>query len=138
MRVLIAIISLLFSASSLSECDDWTDKLEEQYKKASAVYYVKVKSTGNANESTRSDLYAEYDLIRIFKGTMPGDLTLRYGLREESIRLMAGEEYVVFLRNDNFVTICWGSRHLSSGTDLTDANNKRFMDSLEEISNEST
>ncbi len=69
---------------------------------------------------------------------MPSDLKLRYGFSEESIGLRAGEKYLVFLRNDNFVSICWGSRHLSSGTDLTNANKKRVIDSLEEISNENT
>lgn len=115
---LVLILSLFFSSEALSKCKDFPLSKEDAFKRANMVVLVLVNEARMLNKKPHH-FKAEISVINSYKGDVkPKDtFYVNYKSEEHSILLTPGKSYMLFLNDQNYVSICFGSQEYNWSMD---------------------
>jgi hypothetical protein len=103
---------LIVSVKVHSICDTWPLEIEDYYSNAETVILVEVTSAWQVGEHQYK---AKYVVEEAYKGNVRADGTgeVNYEREPHSIMMTPGKYYLLFLRSNNYVSICLGSQEIN-------------------------
>ena len=99
---------MFISSNVFAKCRYLPNTLEDAFYNADKVMLVLVRNAYTLENNTSFE--ANYELLEPFKGKTSKNGKLTYESNVHSLLLTPGESYLIFLKNNNYVSICHGSK----------------------------
>ena len=115
MKKLIFIVLFVVSSTSYGMCEDYPPSTMDFFNLASGVVLAEVLS---AEKVQGYDYKANYKVIETYKSSPQITGEAIYQKEPHSILLTPGELYLFFFQENNFISICNGSRPLNGKLDV--------------------